>query len=78
MCKTFEVLCFLFGDGREFDYGGLNSLQLMVATTLVLLCTKPLHVTWAGALPWLIPVPSTAIIGREVGALLLNGKIERN
>ena len=39
----------------------------MVATTLVLLCTKPIHVSWAAGLPWLIPVPSTAIIGREVG-----------
>lgn len=40
--------------------------KLMVATTLVLLCTKPLQVSWAAALPWLIPLPATAIIGREI------------
>ncbi|KAI5067423.1 hypothetical protein GOP47_0017951 [Adiantum capillus-veneris] len=40
--------------------------KLMVATTLVLLCTKPLHISWASDTPWLIPLPSTAIIGREI------------
>eukprot|EP00250_Pteridium_aquilinum_P034673 c7918_g1_i1 orf=479-1249(+) len=40
--------------------------KLMVATTLVLLSTKPLHTSWAASLPWLIPLPSTAIIGREI------------
>ncbi|MCO5554526.1 hypothetical protein L7F22_008055 [Adiantum nelumboides] len=40
--------------------------KLMVATTLVLLCTKPLHISWASNPPWLIPLPSTAIIGREI------------
>ena len=40
--------------------------QLMVATTLVLLSTKPLHVSWAASLPWIIPLPATVIIGREV------------
>lgn len=40
--------------------------KLMVATTLVLLCTKPLQVSWAAALPWLIPLPAAAIIGREI------------
>lgn len=40
--------------------------KLMVATTLVLLSTKPLQVSWAASLPWLIPLPSIAIIGREI------------
>lgn len=40
--------------------------KLMVATTLVLLSTKPLQVSWAVSLPWLIPLPSVAIIGREI------------
>lgn len=40
--------------------------KLMVATTLVLLSTKPLHISWACDTPWLIPLPSTAIIGREI------------
>ncbi|MQL93689.1 hypothetical protein Taro_026352 [Colocasia esculenta] len=39
--------------------------KLMVAATLVLLCTRPLEV--AGfQMPWLLTVPSIAIIGREI------------
>lgn len=38
----------------------------MVAATLVLLCTKPLDVGVFGQVPWLLPVPAIAIIGREV------------
>eukprot|EP00249_Psilotum_nudum_P015030 c25129_g1_i1 orf=580-1440(+) len=40
--------------------------KLMVATTLVLVCTKPPALALAKTLPWLIPVPATAIIGREI------------
>ncbi|KAH7439701.1 hypothetical protein KP509_04G073300 [Ceratopteris richardii] len=40
--------------------------KLMVATTLVLLSTQPLQASWASSLPWLIPLPSVAIIGREI------------
>ncbi|GLT88929.1 hypothetical protein SLE2022_069360 [Rubroshorea leprosula] len=40
--------------------------KLMVATTLVLLCTRPLEVTMFGQVPWLLAVPSIAIIGREI------------
>jgi len=38
----------------------------MVAATLILLCTKPIQVAELGPLPWLLTVPSIAIIGREV------------
>ncbi|CAN7020192.1 unnamed protein product, partial [Brassica oleracea var. botrytis] len=41
-------------------------LQLMVAATLILLCTKPIDVAVLGPLPWLLTVPSIAIIGREI------------
>uniref|UniRef100_A0ACD5XER3 Uncharacterized protein n=1 Tax=Avena sativa TaxID=4498 RepID=A0ACD5XER3_AVESA len=40
--------------------------KLMVAATLVLLCTKPLEVSLLSAGPWLLTVPSIAIIGREI------------
>ncbi|GKV28563.1 hypothetical protein SLEP1_g37593 [Rubroshorea leprosula] len=40
--------------------------KLMVATTLVLLCTRPLEVAMFGQVPWLMAVPSVAIIGREI------------
>ncbi|TMW98982.1 hypothetical protein EJD97_003231 [Solanum chilense] len=40
--------------------------KLMVAATLVLLCTKPLESGVFGQLPWLLTVPSIAIIGREI------------
>lgn len=42
-------------------------MQLMVAATLVLLCSKPLEFSMFGQVPWLLTVPSIAIIGREVG-----------
>jgi len=38
----------------------------MVAATLVLLCTRPLDVGVFAQLPWLLPIPAIAIIGREV------------
>ncbi|KAI3817694.1 hypothetical protein L1987_11491 [Smallanthus sonchifolius] len=40
--------------------------KLMVATTLVLLCTKPPDAAMVGQWPWLLTVPSIAIIGREI------------
>lgn len=41
-------------------------MQLMVATTLVLLCTRPLELAIFGQAPWLLTIPSVVIIGREV------------
>ncbi|KAK9186987.1 hypothetical protein WN944_018376 [Citrus x changshan-huyou] len=40
--------------------------KLMVAATLVLLCTKPLELPVFGQVPWLLTVPAIAIIGREI------------
>ncbi|KAJ1385820.1 CDP-alcohol phosphatidyltransferase [Sesbania bispinosa] len=40
--------------------------KLMVAATLVLLCTRPLDVAGFGQAPWLLTLPSIAIIGREI------------
>ncbi|NP_001354890.1 Cardiolipin synthase (CMP-forming), mitochondrial [Zea mays] len=40
--------------------------KLMVAATLVLLCTKPLESSLLNDGPWLLTVPSIAIIGREI------------
>ncbi|GMJ11935.1 phosphatidylglycerolphosphate synthase 1, PHOSPHATIDYLGLYCEROLPHOSPHATE SYNTHASE 1 [Hibiscus trionum] len=40
--------------------------KLMVAATLVLLCSKPLNIAVFGQAPWLLNVPSIAIIGREI------------
>lgn len=40
--------------------------KLMVATTLVLLCTRPLEVAIFGQAPWLLTIPSIVIIGREI------------
>ncbi|GFY83645.1 phosphatidylglycerolphosphate synthase 1 [Actinidia rufa] len=40
--------------------------KLMVAATLVLLCTRPLEVPVFGKVPWLLTVPAIAIIGREI------------
>ncbi|EOY18460.1 CDP-diacylglycerol--glycerol-3-phosphate 3-phosphatidyltransferase isoform 3 [Theobroma cacao] len=40
--------------------------KLMVAATLVLLCSRPLNVAVFGQVPWLLIVPSIAIIGREI------------
>ncbi|XWS66098.1 hypothetical protein CRYUN_Cryun05aG0171300 [Craigia yunnanensis] len=40
--------------------------KLMVAATLVLLCSRPLNVAMFGQVPWLLIVPSIAIIGREI------------
>ncbi|CAH8376164.1 unnamed protein product [Eruca vesicaria subsp. sativa] len=37
--------------------------EFMVAATLILLCKKPIEV---GPVPWLLTVPSIAIIGREI------------
>ncbi|XP_057455823.1 CDP-diacylglycerol--glycerol-3-phosphate 3-phosphatidyltransferase 1, chloroplastic-like isoform X1 [Lotus japonicus] len=40
--------------------------KLMVASTLVLLCTRPLKVALLGQAPWLLIIPSITIIGREI------------
>ncbi|KAG8096458.1 hypothetical protein GUJ93_ZPchr0013g37453 [Zizania palustris] len=40
--------------------------KLMVAATLVLLCTKPLETSLLTDEPWLLTVPAIAIIGREI------------
>ncbi|GLJ06850.1 hypothetical protein SUGI_0050260 [Cryptomeria japonica] len=40
--------------------------KLIVATTLVLLCTRPVEMVWIGQASWLLPVPAIAIIGREI------------
>lgn len=40
--------------------------KLMVAATLVLLCTRPLNVGVFGEVPWLLTIPAIAIIGREI------------
>ncbi|MCD7450025.1 hypothetical protein HAX54_003081 [Datura stramonium] len=40
--------------------------KLMVAATLILLCTRPLEASVFGQLPWLPSIPSIAIIGREI------------
>ncbi|KAI5424525.1 Phosphoenolpyruvate carboxylase 4 [Lathyrus oleraceus] len=40
--------------------------KLMVAATLVLLCTRPLDVGLFAQAPWLLPIPAIAIIGREI------------
>ncbi|KAJ9159994.1 hypothetical protein P3X46_025439 [Hevea brasiliensis] len=40
--------------------------KLMVAATLVLLCTRPLEVAISGQVSWPLTVPSIAIIGWEI------------
>lgn len=40
--------------------------KLIVATSLVLLCTRPPEIAWFGEAPWLLPVPAIAIISREI------------
>ncbi|XP_068644311.1 CDP-diacylglycerol--glycerol-3-phosphate 3-phosphatidyltransferase 2-like [Aristolochia californica] len=40
--------------------------KLMVAATLVLLCTKPPEVPTLGQVPWLLTVPAITIIAREI------------
>ncbi|CAJ2668762.1 CDP-diacylglycerol--glycerol-3-phosphate 3-phosphatidyltransferase 1, chloroplastic-like [Trifolium pratense] len=40
--------------------------KLMVAATLILLCTRPLKVPSLAQVPWLLIVPSITIIGREI------------
>ncbi|CAA7406288.1 unnamed protein product [Spirodela intermedia] len=40
--------------------------KLMVAAALVLLCTKPLEIALFGQAPWLLTLPSIAIVGREI------------
>lgn len=44
----------------------------MVAATLVLLCAKPPEVALFEQFPWLLTIPSIAIIGREVMTHYLN------
>ncbi|KAI4384443.1 hypothetical protein MLD38_002600 [Melastoma candidum] len=40
--------------------------KLMVAATLILLCSKPVEISMFGQLPWILTVPAVAIIGREI------------
>ncbi|XP_019416092.1 PREDICTED: CDP-diacylglycerol--glycerol-3-phosphate 3-phosphatidyltransferase 1, chloroplastic-like isoform X3 [Lupinus angustifolius] len=40
--------------------------KLMVATTLILLCTQPLDLPLFSQTPWLLIIPSITIIGREI------------
>ncbi|XP_010693113.2 CDP-diacylglycerol--glycerol-3-phosphate 3-phosphatidyltransferase 2 [Beta vulgaris subsp. vulgaris] len=40
--------------------------KLMVAATLVLLCSRPPEAAMFGDIPWLYPVPAIVIIGREI------------
>ncbi|CAN8268074.1 unnamed protein product [Cochlearia groenlandica] len=40
--------------------------KLMVAATLILLCTKPMDTVVLGPVPWLVTVPSIVIISREI------------
>ncbi|XP_010556265.1 PREDICTED: CDP-diacylglycerol--glycerol-3-phosphate 3-phosphatidyltransferase 2-like [Tarenaya hassleriana] len=40
--------------------------KLIVAATLILLCTSPMDIAAFGPVPWLMTVPSIAIIGREI------------
>ncbi|KAG6546846.1 hypothetical protein Mapa_011699 [Marchantia paleacea] len=40
--------------------------KLMVAAALVLLCTRPLPMSGFATIPWLLPLPTIAIIGREI------------
>ncbi|KAK4436029.1 Cardiolipin synthase (CMP-forming), mitochondrial [Sesamum alatum] len=40
--------------------------KLMVAATLIMLCTRPFEAGMFGQAPWLLTVPAIAIIGREI------------
>lgn len=40
--------------------------KLMVAATLILLCTRPFEAGMFGQAPWLLTIPTVAIIGREI------------
>ncbi|KAL1552047.1 CDP-diacylglycerol--glycerol-3-phosphate 1-phosphatidyltransferase [Salvia divinorum] len=40
--------------------------KLMVAATLILLCTRPFEAGGLGHAPWLLTIPAIAIIGREI------------
>ncbi|KAG6388210.1 hypothetical protein SASPL_153409 [Salvia splendens] len=40
--------------------------KLMVAATLILLCTRPIEAGGLGHVPWLLTIPAIAIIGREI------------
>ena len=67
--KVSELLCPCCRRIKRFVFFDLcvMGLQLMVAATLILLCTKPMDaVVVLGPVPWLVTVPSIAIIGREV------------
>ncbi|KAL9268862.1 CDP-diacylglycerol--glycerol-3-phosphate 3-phosphatidyltransferase 1, chloroplastic-like protein [Drosera capensis] len=45
--------------------------KLMVAATLVLLCSRPSEAAMFRDMPWLLPVPAILIIGREVTVLTI-------
>lgn len=59
-------MCSLACDYSDLMFYLMIKIQLMVATTLVLLCSKPLEVAFFGVVPWILSVPAIAIIGREV------------
>ncbi|CAA0829560.1 CDP-diacylglycerol--glycerol-3-phosphate 3-phosphatidyltransferase 1- chloroplastic [Striga hermonthica] len=40
--------------------------KLMVAATLILLCTRPFEAGMFGQAPWLLTVPAIVVIGREI------------
>ncbi|KZV44518.1 CDP-diacylglycerol--glycerol-3-phosphate 3-phosphatidyltransferase 2 [Dorcoceras hygrometricum] len=42
------------------------TLELMVAATLILLCTRPHETGMFGQAQWLVTIPAIAIIGREI------------
>ncbi|KAL3652043.1 CDP-diacylglycerol-glycerol-3-phosphate 3-phosphatidyltransferase, mitochondrial [Castilleja foliolosa] len=46
--------------------------KLMVAATLILLCTEPLEAGMIGQAPWLLTVPAIAIICRECTCIYLS------
>ncbi|KAI3692803.1 hypothetical protein L6452_32626 [Arctium lappa] len=53
-------------------YATVIAYQLMVVAMLVLLCTRPPEAAMFGQLPWLLTVPSIAIISRESEASFVN------
>lgn len=74
---------FTLGFWEAFSDEYCLKVQLMVAATLVLLCTRP-PIALAKVGAWLLPVPAVAIIGREVQtipqqhSILLHKKIIRS
>ncbi|KAM7504512.1 hypothetical protein LguiB_003416 [Lonicera macranthoides] len=64
-------LCFSISSAISVELVYSNTVpwatkKLMVAATLVLLCTRPPDIATFEQMPWLLTVPSIAIIGREI------------